>query len=128
MMREPPFHLDQQRRAIVLDSILQTVKHRGWLLLAAHIRTEHVHVLLETNCEPRRAMGDLKALCSVRLSEEGFDVDRRKRWARFGSVQLLTDDSAVRRAVRYVAEEQGEPMAVYIHPEFRDLLSRLQTD
>ena len=38
---------------------------------------------------------------------------RRKRWARHGSTRYLWKDDDVKAAVKYVVEEQGEPMSAY---------------
>jgi hypothetical protein len=35
------------------------------------------------------------------------------RWARHGSTRWLWKDEDVRQALRYVIEEQGEPMALF---------------
>ena len=37
-----------------------------------------------------------------------------KRWARHGSRRWLGKDQDVLEAIRYVVEEQGEPMAVFL--------------
>ena len=51
-----------------------------------------------------------------RLRNEGPD---RKRWARHGSTRWLWKDEDVRRALQYVADEQGEPMTLFVADELR---------
>jgi REP element-mobilizing transposase RayT len=83
-------------------------------LLAAHVRTSHVHAVVEADVEPEKIMADFKVYASRRLNRTGFEDPSRKRWARHGSTRWLWKDEDVRSAVRYVVEEQGEPMAVYM--------------
>ena len=46
-MDQPPYGLDAMRRDAVLEAIQQVCAHRGWCLLAAHVRTTHVHTVVE---------------------------------------------------------------------------------
>ena len=113
LMDQSPYSLDEDRRAGVLAAILEVCSHREWILLAAHVRTSHVHAVVEADVEPEKIMADFKVYASRRLNRTGFEDPARKRWARHGSTRWLWKDEDVRSAVRYVVEEQGEPMAVY---------------
>jgi len=44
-MDELPCHLDQIHRDGVLEAIQEVSAHRGWSLLAAHLRSNHVHTV-----------------------------------------------------------------------------------
>lgn len=110
-MNAEPYLLSKESRAVVLNALLETCLHRRWTLLAAHIRTTHVHVVVAADASPEKVMNDLKAYATRALNNlEGS----RKRWARHGSTRWLWKDNEVRRAIRYVMEEQGQPMAVYV--------------
>src|ERR1700722_19801554 len=41
LMRHPAYLLDGERRSIVLRSMQQVCRHRDWILLAGHVRTNH---------------------------------------------------------------------------------------
>ena len=113
-MTQPPYRLDESRRASVLAALQDRCTEREWFLFAAHVRTNHVHVIIEAQAEePERVMTDLKAFASRRLNESGMDRAGRKRWARHGSTRRLWKTDAVLAAIRYVVNGQGEPMAVY---------------
>ena len=112
-MDQAPYLLDVSRRDIVLRAIRSVCSHRGWNLWAAHVRTNHVHVVIEAEAKPEKCLNDFKTYASRALSRAGFDKPGRKRWARHGSTRWLATDSAVQEAVRYVIFGQGEPMAVY---------------
>ena len=117
-MRDAPYALDDARRAAVLRAIRNHCVFRAWKLLAAHVRVTHVHVVVETEVSPERVMTEFKSYASRELNRiEPGDSDR-KRWARHGSTRWLWNDRAVQRAVRYVCEEQGEPMALYLAPDW----------
>jgi REP element-mobilizing transposase RayT len=113
-MNQPPYLLDHDSRAAVLESLREVCLHRGWNLLAAHVRTSHVHVIVEAGVRPERVMNDLKSYASRGLNCLGRDGPDRSRWARHGSTRWLWNDRNVQEAIRYVVEEQGEPMAVFI--------------
>ena len=42
-MDQGPYGLDQMRRDAVLEAMHEVCAQRGWGLLAAHVRTTHVH-------------------------------------------------------------------------------------
>lgn len=116
-MTQPLYRLDQGRRAAVLSALQRHCLYRGWGLLAAHVRTSHVHVIVKAEVRPERVMSELKSYASRELNRLGCDGPDRKRWARHGSTRWLWEDRDVRRAIQYVVEEQGEPMAVFVSAE-----------
>jgi REP element-mobilizing transposase RayT len=105
--------LDFERRAAVLSAVLDRCTERGWTLHAVHIRTTHVHLVIEAGPRPERVMNDLKACASHGLNNAGFDSPERKRWARHGSTRWLWKEHDVSAAVQYVIEQQGEPMSLF---------------
>lgn len=113
IMPQEPYRLDVPRACIVLDAICEVCQCRGWYLMAAHVRTTHVHVVANRLCNADRAISDLKSYGSRALNRHGYETADRKRWARGGSTRQLSATEAVRAAIRYVAESQGDPMAVF---------------
>ena len=113
-MNEPPYEMDSDGRAIVLQTLAEVCSHRGWNLLAAHVRTNHVHVIVEAEVPPERVMNDCKVYASRALNRLDGQEPGRRRWARHGSTRWLWRDQDVREAVRYVVEQQGKPMAVFL--------------
>ena len=67
----------------------EVCRYRRWTLLAAHVRTEHVHVVVQAEATPERVLNDFKVYASRRLSEAGFENSERKRWTRHGSTRYL---------------------------------------
>jgi REP element-mobilizing transposase RayT len=113
-MDQPPYFLDEVRRKTVLDAIHEVCLHHAWNLWAAHIRTNHVHVIVEVDVRPEKVMHALKSYSSRALNRLGVDGADRKRWARHGSTRWLWKDEDVQQALQYVIEQQGEPMEVYL--------------
>lgn len=113
-MDQAPYLLDADRRVVVLEALREVCSHRDWGLLAAHVRTNHVHVVVEGTAPPENMMNAFKSYASRRLNSMGVDGSDRKRWAHHGSTRWLWKDENVQEAMRYVIEEQGEPMAVFV--------------
>jgi|SRR5579871_2752671 len=116
-MTDGPYELDKQRRACVLNALIQHCEYRTWHLIAAHVRTNHVHVVVGASAPPENVMTEMKAYASRRLNEIGIDGPDRRRWARHGSTRYLWTRYDVEAAVGYVADGQGDPMAVYVCDE-----------
>lgn len=112
-MDQDPDHLDQVRRDAVLEAIHEVCLHRGWTLLAAHVRSNHVHAVVEAEAPPERVMGDFKAHASRRLNRMRLDEPNRKRWAHHGSTRWLWKPEHVSAAMQYVVAEQGDAMSVF---------------
>ena len=112
-MDQVPYHLDQIRRDAVLEAIQEVGVHRGWSLLAAHVRSNHVPTVVEAEVPPERVMGDCKAYASRRRNGMRLDEPKRKRWAHHGSTRWLWKPQHVSAAMQYVVAEQGEPMSVF---------------
>lgn len=112
-MDQPAYHLDQIRRDAILEAIQEVCGHRGWRLLAAHVRSNHVHAVVEAEAEPERVMQDFKAYASRRLNGMNLDQPKRKRWARHGSTRWLWEPQHVSAAIEYVVAEQGEAMSAF---------------
>jgi hypothetical protein len=80
----------------------------------AHVRINHVHAVVEAGVRPERLMNEFKSYASRELNRLDRDGPDRKRWARHGSTRWLWNDQDVQKAIQYVIEEQGEPMALFV--------------
>ena len=67
-MDQAAYNLDQNRRDAVLEAIQEVCGQRGWSLLAAHVRSNHVHTVVQAEVPPERVMNDFKAYASRRLN------------------------------------------------------------
>ena len=117
-MLQPSYSMGQPRREAVLSAIIERCARRGWSLIAAHVRTNHVHVIVDADFVPERVMNDLKSYASRELNERKFDTPDRKRWARHGSTRRLREPERVAAAMEYVLGKQGDPMATFLAEAF----------
>ena len=112
-MEQPPYGMDRSRRQVVLAALQERCLQQHWTLLAAHVRTNHIHMVVETEARPERVMNDVKSYASRCLNQVGLDEPARKRWARHGSTRWLWKLEHISAAIRYVVDEQGDAMAVF---------------
>jgi REP element-mobilizing transposase RayT len=113
-MEQAAYLLDSVRRAIVLTTLHEVCRHRHWILWAAHVRTNHIHAIIEAAVPPETVMNTLKSYASRSLNRLKIDPPDRKRWARHGSTRWLWKDDDVQETIRYVVYGQGDPMEVYL--------------
>src|SRR5580700_5644153 len=81
-MSQEPYVLDATRRQLVLRSLQEVCSCRGWKLLAAHVRTNHVHLVAKAACKPEPVLNALKAYSSRALNHLALDSPNWRRWAR----------------------------------------------
>jgi REP element-mobilizing transposase RayT len=112
-MDQAPYDLDQIRRDAVLEAIREVCGQRDWSLLAAHVRSNHVHAVVQAEVPPERVLNDFKAYASRRLNRMRLHEPDR---ARHGSTRFLWESQHVLAAIQYVVEEQGDAMAVFESP------------
>ena len=67
LMNEREFFLREPDRKLVLQSIVSASDHRRWRLYCAHVRGNHVHLVIQTGIAADRAMAYLKARTSFAL-------------------------------------------------------------
>lgn len=112
-MRQLEYCLDNARREVVLRTILEVSAHRKWQLWAAHVRSNHVHIIISAPAAPEKVMADFKAWSSRRLREHFGEELGRCRWTQHGSTRYLWNEDALAEKVEYVVNGQGEAMAVF---------------
>ena len=115
LMRSRAVRLTQAERQVVLAAIREVCRHEEWFLHAAHVRSNHVHIVVSARTEPEQVMKKLKAYSSRALNQQFGKKD--KRWTRHGSTAWIWEALKVDSAVDYVVRRQGEPMAVYENPK-----------
>jgi REP element-mobilizing transposase RayT len=123
--------LDESSRTVVLRAVRETCQWRGWELLACHVRSRHVHVVVRALQSPERITTDLKSYATRGLRAAGgtSPANGTPVWGRHGSMRYLWCPEHVEAAVHYVVFEQGEPMAVYCaRPDPDDAPRRVHGD
>jgi len=107
-LAQPPLYLDAPERRVVQEAIVEVCRHRGWRLIALHVRRTHLHAVVAADVTPERVMNDFKAYATRRLRERGLVDEDRRVWTRHGSTRYLNGETSFRRAIEYVVDEQGD--------------------
>lgn len=117
LMDQPPYTLDGVRRSVTLTAIQEVCAAKNWTLLAAHVRTNHVHAVVEAEAPAEWVMSIFKRAASRALNELGVDGQaERRRWARHGSTRYIWTREQLSAAIRYTVSGQGEQLSVYEAP------------
>jgi REP element-mobilizing transposase RayT len=96
----------------LIRAVREVCGERGLSMLAAHVRSTHIHVAAEIGDEPPAMVANaFKRRASRLMNSAGYHAAHARRWARGGSyVRVRKPDEAI----RYVVERQGLPMDVYV--------------
>lgn len=108
LMVEPRFTLEPQDRKLVLTSVTDACAYRAWHVFCLHIRTNHVHVVLQTDIPVDRALAYLKARATFVL--KAHHPNRRRFWTKDASTLYLWNHASLAAASDYVMNQQGTAM------------------
>jgi REP element-mobilizing transposase RayT len=87
---------------------------RGWRLLAVAVMRTHVHLVVNAGeTDPEVLLLDFKSYGSRSLNATWGKPKSETWWTESGSRRHLSDDNAVRAAVRYV-ERQKFPLVIWV--------------
>ena len=62
--------------------------YRGWNLLAAHVRSNHVHIVVEAEAQPERNMNEFKSYASRELNQFDKRETRSEAPVGYGRMRL----------------------------------------
>jgi REP element-mobilizing transposase RayT len=114
-LKHTPVKLDDKQRPIVERAIREVCDHRGYVLRAINVRTNHVHTVVSAALKPEPILQAFQAYATRKLREEGLIPREVKPWSRHGSTPYLWKDRHVERAIEYVLYSQGDEL-----PSFDD--------
>lgn len=115
--KESEFVMNAQQRQVVLHSIIDTCQHSTWYLHAAHVRSNHIHVVLTAEKPPERIVMSLKANATRLLRIADPTLTRERFWSRGASTRYIFQSIYIFRAIEYTINEQGCEMARYCDPK-----------
>ena len=111
---ETPFILTLSQCHTVLNSFRDTAAYFHWEIYAAHIRTNHAHIILNSTISKEKTLMKLKAYATQSLKKKHNELENRKKfWTEHGSTRNIWSAEAAFPALYYVVEQQGMPMALY---------------
>ena len=106
-----PIVLNQSDREIVLEAIIKHCEIKQWKLFAAHIRTNHVHIVVRSDATKKQIMNQLKAWSTRNLrKQKTFPM---KIWTTGGSAIALYSPEKLSQKISYTLEQQGQKMEFY---------------
>ena len=115
-LKYPVVKFDEKMRFVIFESIMERCVYKQWHLYAAHVRSNHVHIVVNSDEPIGKVMIALKARGTRRLRQSGFNLP--KVWTHHGSTKYIFTKAKLIEKIRYVIYEQGDMMAHYIDPAF----------
>jgi REP element-mobilizing transposase RayT len=116
---EIPFKMCQNYRDTVLQSVIETCHYNHWHLYAVHVRTEHIHLVVQSNMTKEKTTGKIKCYATKFLKQSHSELLQRKNfWSRHASTKNIWAPEAIFPALYYVVKRQGEPMALYYDKQY----------
>lgn len=117
--REPPFTMQENYRETVLQSIIETCRYNHRHLLAAHVRVEHVHLVVRSEISKEKTTGKIKCFSTHALKKQHPELMQRKNfWSYHGSMKNIWVPESIFPALYYVVKKQGNPMSLYYDKNF----------
>jgi REP element-mobilizing transposase RayT len=98
--------LSSADRVTVEDACREHCAFRRWELHAVSARSNHVHVVVTANADPKKVRDQLKANCTRRLRTQQHPLRCERTWTRAGDVEVLDTEDDLEAAVLYVLEAQ----------------------
>jgi REP element-mobilizing transposase RayT len=117
-LKGPKVLLSSAQADAVCAQFVETALHRGWLLLAASVMANHVHLVVSVtgDPDPSKLLGDFKSYGSRALNREWKRPASETWWTTSGSKRKLPSEEAVRASVAYVVDQKFR-LALYVPPE-----------
>jgi REP element-mobilizing transposase RayT len=106
-----PVTLDEHQRTIVLRTIIEHCTFKQWHLIAVHVRSNHIHIVVNTSERVDLVATALKSWSTRALRHAGHDL--RNVWTRGASRRYVFTKHKLREKLNYVIYEQGEMMQYY---------------
>lgn len=107
MIAEPVILNCDQGKAVE-DSIKEVCDHRGYILYAANVRSNHAHAAIGAKTKPERIADSLKAYSTRRLRELGMIDLKTRVWSRGRSRRYLWKERHLDAAIDYVLYCQSD--------------------
>ncbi len=104
---QDPVRLDSQCRVFVESAVSEVCRHRGYLLRAVNVRSNHLHTVVTGAVPPEKIANTIKAYSTRRLRAEGRFFTDDRVWSRGCSRKYLWKPHQVEAATDYVLYSQG---------------------
>ena len=112
------FILNYEQSKIVLQGIQLACTTYHWRLFAAHVRTDHAHMVIQAPVDPARVITQTKAYATRALRRKTLIQENTKCWAKHGSTKYIWFPEKIYFPMYYVIEQQGRKMACFFEDWF----------
>lgn len=112
LMHEP-FILNTAQRKNVMQTAIEVCRYSNWRLFAIHVRTNHVHLIVQADQAPEYVMGKIKAYASRNLNLLNPENKNRPYWTRHGSTIPIRAKDYLFFVMDYVVNQQGSKVACF---------------
>lgn len=115
-LKHPAVTLDPSMRHLVLRAMIERCGTMQWRLLACHVRSNHVHLLIASDEPIEKVLSSLKAWGTRQLRRAGYNLI--KVWTHHGSTKYVFRKSKLLEKMHYIIHEQGDMMDYYLDPDY----------
>jgi REP element-mobilizing transposase RayT len=105
-MTEDPVLLNSERRAKVERVCRDHANIRGWVIHAVSARTNHVHIAVTADADPKKVRDQFKANATRVLRQVPDPIASKKVWTKGGDCEIVDGDDELERVVQYITEAQ----------------------
>ena len=109
-LKNPPVTLSQSQRRIALKAILDVCRFESWCAYAVHVRSNHIHIVVNGDEKPEDMLVKFKRYTTIALRNIEGKSAIKKYWTKHGSTRYLWTKESLCSAIRYVKNEQGKPL------------------
>src|SRR3989338_6673043 len=115
-----PFIMNTKQRINVMQTIISVCDYSHWRLFAVNVRTNHVHIVVESKNTADYVMGKFKAYASRNLNILNPENKTRPYWTRHGSTPSVLSKARFYFLMNYVVNQQGCKIACHYEKWFDD--------
>ena len=105
-MTEEPVELTGDQRQKVEEVCRRHAEIRGWLLHALSARSNHVHVAVTADAEPKKVRDQFKANATRVLRSPPAALEKEKIWTKGGDIEIVDGEDSLEQVVTYIMEAQ----------------------
>ena len=100
--------LQPAHRESVEEVCREHAKIRGWELHAVSARSNHVHVVVTSDMEPKKIRDQFKANATRVLRQPPNPIVNKKIWTRGGDIEIVDGEDDLEQVVVYITEAQDK--------------------
>jgi REP element-mobilizing transposase RayT len=119
-LHHEPFVMNHAQRRNVLQTILSVCEYCHWRLFAANVRSNHLHMVIQSEQSKEYVMTKIKAYASRNLNILNPENKNRQYWTRHGSTIPVCSKDYFYFLMDYVVNGQGKNIACYYEKWFDD--------